>query len=129
MISKKKVKVSKIAEKYGVDSHRFESFLRNRRLEVEDKFLGTYIEETLGNQYAKSYILVHQKADEAGVSFSSLDSYIQQVEGPSYRAFYKNIEEEKLNLYASKCMEEIQYRETSTNMLHSLKRILRGNRT
>lgn len=103
----RKVKVNKIAERNGIDSHRFESFLRNRRFEIEDKFMGTYIDEALGEQYMKAYILVHKKADEIGISFTSLDSYIQHSEGVAYRKFYKNIDEEKLDLYASKCVEEI----------------------
>lgn len=47
-----KVKVSKIAQKYGVDQFRFEAFLRNRWFGVEDKFTGAYIEEVLGENYA-----------------------------------------------------------------------------
>ena len=100
------VKVSTIAQKYGVDQFRFESFLRNRWFEVKDKFTGAYIEESLGESYAKSYILIHKKADEIGISFASMDSFIMQMEGPSYKKFYENIDEEKLNLYISKYMKE-----------------------
>jgi len=101
-----KVKVSKIAEKYNVDPFRFEAFLRNRWFGVEDKFTGAYMEENLGENYAKAYVLVHKKADEVGISFASMDDFIMQMEGPSYRNFYGNIDEEKLEMYAEKCMEE-----------------------
>lgn len=105
MIIKKKVRISKIADKYGVNCYRFESFLRNRRFEIEDKFTGTYIEEALGEKYVNAYVLVHKKADEIGISFTSLDSYILDIEGATYKKFYEDIDEDKLSLYASKCMD------------------------
>ena len=102
----KKVKVRELADRYGVNSYRFESFLRNRGFEIEDKFMETYIEENLGEKYINAYISVHKKADAIGVPFSSVDAYIMQMEGNEYRNFYGNIDEEKLNLYISKYVEE-----------------------
>ena len=101
----KKVKVRELADRYGVNSYRFESFLRNRGFEIEDKFMETYIEENLGEKYINAYISVHKKADAIGMSFTSLDSYIQQKEGAFYKKFYESMDEEKIDVYASKCRE------------------------
>ena len=109
------VKVSTIAQKYGVDQFRFESFLRNRWFGVKDKFTGAYIEESRGNSYAKAYIMIHKKADEIGISFASMDSFIMQMEGPSYKKFYENIDEEKLEIYAEKCVENYERIKGGTN--------------